>query len=81
MYLSLRFIKDGPSAGMAFAVCLISLFSDRRVPPLLAMTGELSLRGKVTAVGKLRNNIFLPVFFVVDPYEHTTNLQLMTGVS
>jgi ATP-dependent Lon protease len=38
---------------MAFTVGLISLFSERRVPPTLAMTGEMSLRGKVTAVGKL----------------------------
>lgn len=46
---------------MAFAICLISLLSDRRVPPSLAMTGELSLRGKVTAVGKYpSDNGFCP---------------------
>ncbi|KAI5805141.1 Lon protease C-terminal proteolytic domain-containing protein [Geopyxis carbonaria] len=49
--------KDGPSAGMAFAVCLISLFSERRVSPTLAMTGELSLRGKVTAVGGIKEKL------------------------
>ena len=36
---------------MAFTVGLISLFSGRRVPSTIAMTGEISLRGKVTAVG------------------------------
>lgn len=35
-------------------VCLISLLSRRRVPSTLAMTGEISLRGKVTAVGGIR---------------------------
>lgn len=49
--------KDGPSAGMAFAISLISLFSDRRVTPTLAMTGELSLRGKVTAVGGIKEKM------------------------
>ncbi|KAF3942376.1 hypothetical protein ABW19_dt0203464 [Dactylella cylindrospora] len=46
--------KDGPSAGCAITICLISLFSGRRVSPTLAMTGEMSLRGKVTAVGGIR---------------------------
>ncbi|KAK6533279.1 hypothetical protein TWF694_002231 [Orbilia ellipsospora] len=46
--------KDGPSAGCAITICLISLFSGRRVSPQLAMTGEMSLRGKVTAVGGIR---------------------------
>ncbi|KAF3918065.1 hypothetical protein ABW21_db0206041 [Orbilia brochopaga] len=46
--------KDGPSAGCAITICLISLFSSRRVSPQLAMTGEMSLRGKVTAVGGIR---------------------------
>lgn len=44
-------IKDGPSAGVAFIVALVSLFSDQPVPATLAMTGEVSLRGRVTAVG------------------------------
>jgi ATP-dependent Lon protease len=36
--------KDGPSAGMAHTIALISLFSGRAVPPTMAMTGEISLR-------------------------------------
>src|SRR5204863_2781294 len=42
--------KDGPSAGLAHTIALISLFSGRPVPPKLAMTGEVSLSGRVTAV-------------------------------
>lgn len=43
--------KDGPSAGLAHTVALVSLFSGKPVPPTLAMTGEVSLRGKVHPVG------------------------------
>ncbi|KAF2861002.1 ATP-dependent protease La [Piedraia hortae CBS 480.64] len=43
--------KDGPSAGLAHTVAIISLFSGRPVPPKLAMTGEISLRGRVLPVG------------------------------
>ncbi|KAK6348779.1 hypothetical protein TWF730_009549 [Orbilia blumenaviensis] len=46
--------KDGPSAGCAITLCLISLFSGQKVSPQIAMTGEMSLRGKVTAVGGIR---------------------------
>jgi len=49
--------KDGPSAGVAFTIGLISLFSERRVPATLAMTGEVSLRGKVTAVGGIKEKL------------------------
>lgn len=49
--------KDGPSAGLAFTIGLISLFSGRRVPPTIAMTGEFSLRGKVTPVGGIREKL------------------------
>ena len=49
--------KDGPSAGLAHAIALISLFSAKPVPPTLAMTGELSLRGRVTAVGGIKEKL------------------------
>lgn len=49
--------KDGPSSGMAQAVALISLFSHRPVPPTMAMTGEISLRGRVTAVGGIKEKL------------------------
>lgn len=49
--------KDGPSSGMAQAIALISLFSGRAVPPTVAMTGEISLRGRVTAVGGIKEKL------------------------
>ncbi|KAI9829858.1 MAG: hypothetical protein M1819_005956 [Sarea resinae] len=49
--------KDGPSAGLAHTVALISLFSGKAVPPSLAMTGEVSLRGRVTAVGGIKEKL------------------------
>ncbi|KFX97161.1 hypothetical protein V497_00032 [Pseudogymnoascus sp. VKM F-4516 (FW-969)] len=49
--------KDGPSAGMAHAVALVSLFSGRSVPPSVAMTGELSLRGRVHPVGGIKEKL------------------------
>ena len=49
--------KDGPSAGLAHTIALISLFSGKIVPPTLAMTGEMSLRGKVMPVGGIKEKL------------------------
>ncbi|KAK4618069.1 Lon protease 2, peroxisomal [Fulvia fulva] len=49
--------KDGPSAGLAHTVALISLFSGKRVPPTIAMTGEVALRGKVMPVGGIKEKL------------------------
>ncbi|KAK1060284.1 hypothetical protein LTR74_012004 [Friedmanniomyces endolithicus] len=49
--------KDGPSAGLAHTVALISLFSGKAVPPNLAMTGEVALRGKVMPVGGIKEKL------------------------
>ncbi|KKA27873.1 hypothetical protein TD95_005360, partial [Thielaviopsis punctulata] len=49
--------KDGPSSGMAQAIAMISLFSGNAVPPDLAMTGEISLRGRITAVGGIKEKL------------------------
>ena len=45
--------KDGPSAGTAIAVSLYSLFSDKHIPCDIAITGEICLQGRVTAIGGL----------------------------
>lgn len=49
--------KDGPSAGLAHTVALISLFSNKAVPAELAMTGEVSLRGRVMPVGGIKEKL------------------------
>lgn len=46
--------KDGPSAGVATTCALVSLFTKRPIPPNLAMTGEISLRGNVLPVGGIK---------------------------
>nr|KAK5447541.1 hypothetical protein LTR18_003122 [Exophiala xenobiotica] len=49
--------KDGPSAGLAHTIALISLFSGKSVPPQIAMTGEVSLRGRVMPVGGIKEKL------------------------
>ncbi|MFP5470521.1 MAG: endopeptidase La, partial [Bacteroidia bacterium] len=49
--------KDGPSAGITMLTSLASLFTQRKVKKHLAMTGEITLRGKVLAVGGIQEKI------------------------
>lgn len=49
--------KDGPSAGIAMFVSLVSSFSQRRIKPYLAMTGEITLRGRILSVGGIKEKI------------------------
>jgi len=49
--------KDGPSAGVTMITSLVSLISQRKVKSKLAMTGEITLRGKVLPVGGIKEKI------------------------
>jgi ATP-dependent Lon protease len=49
--------KDGPSAGVAMLVALYSLVTGRALPPDTALTGEITLRGKVMPVGGIKEKV------------------------
>ncbi len=49
--------KDGPSAGITMFVAMVSAFTQRKVIPTVAMTGEITLRGAVTPVGGIKEKI------------------------
>jgi len=49
--------KDGPSAGVTMAAALVSVLTGRKIRKHVAMTGEITLRGKVLPVGGVRDKV------------------------
>ncbi len=71
--------KDGPSAGITMTTALASLVTGKPVDPSLAMTGEITLRGQVTAIGGLPEKLMAAlragVKTVLVPKENTEDLE------
>jgi len=71
--------KDGPSAGVAILCTLLSLFLERAIPAHFAMTGEITLRGKVLPVGGIKEKFLAAHRYgkrdIIFPRENWTDLE------
>ena len=70
--------KDGPSAGITIATALISALTGRPIRPGIAMTGEITLRGRVLAVGGLKEKVlasyYANIYNLLIPLENKKDL-------
>lgn len=70
--------KDGPSAGVAMSAALLSLLKNKPIDPHIAMTGEITLTGRVLPVGGIKEKIIAAnragIKIVLLPYENRKDL-------
>ena len=70
--------KDGPSAGVTVTTALVSLFTNKKVSKKVAMTGEITLRGRVLAIGGLKEKVIgahrAGIKNIIIPYENINDL-------